>query len=147
MYCTMLVYNYHPDTKVYLSTSEADSNPLEPGSYFLPAWATFIPVIDAVDGYDRVFNEEREQWELQLRAPVVVAEGDEKERTIEDKWSELRMKRNMLLAETDWMFIVRDYVMSPETELAWKNYRQALRDITNGLANPDDAIFPEKPQQ
>ena len=139
----MLVYNYHPDTKVYLSTSEADSNPLEPGSYFLPAWATFIPVIDEEEGYDRVFDEEKNEWHLVQRTPGGV--NQETQPTLEEKWAELRFKRNMLLAETDWMFMVRDYIMTPETESAWAAYRQALRDITQTTADPDSVVWPSKP--
>ena len=40
----------------------------------------------------------------------------------------LRFKRNNLLAETDWM-ANSDVTMSDD----WKTYRQALRDLTNGL--------------
>ena len=40
----------------------------------------------------------------------------------------LRIKRNALLAQSDWM-ANSDVTMSDE----WKTYRQALRDITNGI--------------
>ena len=55
----------------------------------------------------------------------------------------LRFKRNNLLAETDWM-ANSDVTMSDE----WKNYRQELRDITNGLTTVTqvEAVeFPIKP--
>ena len=55
----------------------------------------------------------------------------------------LRHKRNRLLAETDWM-ANSDVTMST----AWRNYRQALRDITTQTPT-DDALsnitFPTKP--
>jgi len=56
---------------------------------------------------------------------------------------ELRSKRNSLLAETDYLAL-SDQTMSAEMT----TYRQALRDITNGLttvADVEAVVFPEKP--
>ena len=59
--------------------------------------------------------------------------------------AELRRQRNLLLAETDWM-ANSDVTMST----AWRNYRQALRDITTQTPT-DDALsnitFPTKPSE
>ena len=55
----------------------------------------------------------------------------------------LRFKRNNLLIETDYLAL-SDVTMSD----AMKNYRQALRDITNELTTVEqvEAVeFPEKP--
>ena len=55
----------------------------------------------------------------------------------------LRRKRNSLLAETDWM-ANSDVTMSE----AMKTYRQELRDLTNGLTTVEqvEAVeFPTKP--
>ena len=56
----------------------------------------------------------------------------------------LRMQRNNLLAETDWMGN-SDVTMSAD----WKTYRQALRDITK-TTPADDALsnitWPTKPE-
>ena len=56
---------------------------------------------------------------------------------------DLRQKRNVLLAETDYMAL-GDVTLSD----AWKTYRQALRDITDTTPS-DDALsnitFPTKP--
>ena len=61
------------------------------------------------------------------------------------RMTELRRQRNVLLAETDWM-ANSDVTMST----AWRNYRQALRDITTQTPN-DDALsnitFPTKPSE
>ena len=43
-------------------------------------------------------------------------------------WEALRKKRNLLLAETDWM-ANSDVTMSD----AWKTYRQELRDLPSTL--------------
>jgi hypothetical protein len=57
----------------------------------------------------------------------------------------LRSQRDVLLAETDWM-ANSDVTMST----AWKNYRQALRDITTQTPT-DDALsnitFPTQPTE
>jgi len=55
----------------------------------------------------------------------------------------LRAKRNKLLADTDYLAL-SDNTMSAEMT----TYRQALRDITNGLttvANVEAVVFPTKP--
>ena len=56
---------------------------------------------------------------------------------------DLRQKRDVLLAETDYMAL-GDVTMTD----AWKTYRQALRDITDTTPS-DDALsnitFPTKP--
>ena len=55
----------------------------------------------------------------------------------------LRTKRNALLAETDYLAL-SDQTLSAEMSA----YRQALRDITNGLTTVEDVnavVFPTKP--
>jgi len=56
----------------------------------------------------------------------------------------LRTKRNLLLAQTDYLAL-SDQTMSAEMT----TYRQALRDITNGLTTVEDVeavVFPERPE-
>jgi hypothetical protein len=56
----------------------------------------------------------------------------------------LRVKRDALLNETDF-YALSDVTMSAEMT----TYRQALRDITNGLstvAEVEAVVFPEKPE-
>jgi len=58
--------------------------------------------------------------------------------------SSLRGNRNELLAQTDYLAL-SDQTMSAEMT----TYRQALRDITNGLttvADVEAVVFPEKPE-
>ena len=56
------------------------------------------------------------------------------------KMMKLRQERNRLLAETDWM-ANSDVTMSDE----WRNYRQALRDITDTYSNRDEVVWPNPP--
>lgn len=55
----------------------------------------------------------------------------------------LRKKRNSKLAKTDWM----SNSDAPTMSTAWKDYRQALRDITKTYASQMDAGFkwPDEP--
>ena len=55
----------------------------------------------------------------------------------------LRVKRNELLAETDWTQN-RDVTLSNDAD--WKTYRQALRDITKEYKSLEDVKWPEKPE-
>lgn len=61
-----------------------------------------------------------------------------------DRWLIVKAKRNTLLAETDWTQNL-DAVLSIEEKAAWQEYRQALRDIPQDFANPEDVIWPVKP--
>jgi len=57
----------------------------------------------------------------------------------------LRLKRNKLLAETDWM-ANSDVTMSDD----WKTYRQDLRDLPSGLDTVEKVEakeFPTKPSE
>lgn len=52
----------------------------------------------------------------------------------------LRMDRNIKLQETDWMAIGD----RPQTDKE-KEYRQALRDITETYSSLEDVVWPNKP--
>ena len=63
---------------------------------------------------------------------------------LEEALNFLRARRNSLLAQTDYLAL-SDQTMSAEMTA----YRQALRDITNGLttvADVEAVIFPERPE-
>ena len=66
----------------------------------------------------------------------VAAEPTELERKLEN----IRMIRNGLLADTDWM-ANSDVTMSD----AWKKYRQDLRDITEGVTLSKEVVWPTAP--
>jgi hypothetical protein len=59
----------------------------------------------------------------------------------------LRAKRNKLLADTDYT-VLQDSTFTDAQVAEWVVYRQALRDITNGLTTKDEVeavVFPVKP--
>jgi hypothetical protein len=65
--------------------------------------------------------------------------------SFEEAMQDIRNKRNNLLAETDW-YANSDVTMSDDM----RTYRQALRDITNGLTTVEqvEAVeFPTKPSE
>jgi len=57
-------------------------------------------------------------------------------------WDQVRLKRNQALADSDWRAL-KDVVLPN----AWKEYRQALRDITEHPdANTAADHWPEAPE-
>ena len=76
------------------------------------------------------------------------AEHDAKVKAYQDgafdrKILELRTKRNRLLSETDWWGASDNTMTAEQTQ-----YRQELRDLTNGLTTVEEVnavVFPEKP--
>jgi len=77
-------------------------------------------------------------------------------KTEEDAWKAgafdraiagLRQKRNSLIASSDWT-VLTDSPLSAELKTAWLEYRQDLRDITEGVntvAKVNAVVFPVKP--
>jgi len=59
--------------------------------------------------------------------------------------NDLRQRRNALISSCDWVMLSD----SPVTDkTAWETYRQALRDITDGLTTVEEVNavqFPTKP--
>jgi hypothetical protein len=56
----------------------------------------------------------------------------------------LRLLRNHLLAETDWIFST-DYHIPSELRKKWTAYRQQLRDLPSVTEDPENPVWPEKP--
>jgi len=62
-------------------------------------------------------------------------------RTDEQKWADIRLQRDELLAKTDF-YALSDVTMTTEMS----NYRQALRDLPSSTSNPDEIVWPTKPE-
>jgi len=56
-------------------------------------------------------------------------------------WDNVRGGRDRLLAASDWTQVAD----APVDQQAWAVYRQALRDIPQDFASPDDVVWPEQP--
>ncbi|WP_413206315.1 tail fiber assembly protein, partial [Rhodospirillum sp. A1_3_36] len=65
--------------------------------------------------------------------------------TLEQGWSCLRHRRDQLLAASDWR-VASDSPLSDDAMAAWKNYRQALRDLPDVTPDPLAPIWPEPPR-
>ena len=64
----------------------------------------------------------------------------------EKKFRIIKQYRDDLLARSDWTQLP-DAILDETQRAVWQDYRQVLRDIPQTFANnPDDAIFPERPQ-
>ena len=57
---------------------------------------------------------------------------------------EVRIERNHRLTDTDWV-VARATETSTPVPYEWRQYRQALRDITTTATSPDDVVWPTKP--
>jgi hypothetical protein len=60
------------------------------------------------------------------------------------KWSEIRVMRDGLIRETDWVFFP-DSPVSEDAKALVSEYRQELRDIPQKFQNPEDVVWPPKP--
>ena len=93
-----------------------------------------MELINSVDGVYIPFTSD-ETNEYEARQAEWLAGADERAAT------DVREKRNTLIAETDW------WVMPDRTATADQlAYRQALRDITAQSGFPTDITWPTKPE-
>lgn len=68
-------------------------------------------------------------------------------RDIEQEWNLVRMRRNNLLTQTDIIVIPdRWALMTPEKQQEWATYRQTLRNIPQSFSDPQDVVWPIKPE-
>jgi len=58
--------------------------------------------------------------------------------------ADLRSRRNQLLASSDWTQVA-DVALTVEQDTAWRDYRQALRDLPAGLRTADEVGAVEYP--
>ena len=66
---------------------------------------------------------------------------------MKDEEFKIRERRTALIAQTDWIMFP-DSPITGEALIAWKAYRQALRDITETQPNKtfDEIIWPQPPE-
>lgn len=64
-------------------------------------------------------------------------------RNLDAEWAQLREERDMRLRASDWVEVPSS---NPSNYHAWIAYRQALRDITNDLDDPQNVVWPEVEQ-
>ena len=72
---------------------------------------------------------------------VVDATANEITNRINAEWIVVREKRNQLLRDTDYTQL-EDVSLSYADKDKYKQYRKALREITETFSNPFDVVFP-----
>ena len=60
-------------------------------------------------------------------------------------WHDVRRERDRLLRATDWTQAVADAALTDEVRAEWAAYRQALRDLPETYATPQDVVWPIAP--
>lgn len=59
--------------------------------------------------------------------------------------ADIRLERDSILCATD-KYMIEDYPISKEDKDELKAYRQALRNITDQKAFPENVVWPERPK-
>ena len=77
----------------------------------------------------------REAVDKDFEARIAAAKEDEA-----NQWAAVRLLRNQLLWDSDWVVLPDSPMSKSET---WKTYRQALRDIPQTYKRPADVVWPE----
>lgn len=137
-----IVYSYDPETKQYVGTAIAFEDPMEEGNYLVPANATDVePQFEPYqEGYYLAWNGSEWTWKPFPIEEVPVPPA----LTNEELAQAARVKRNILLAESDWTQL-NDCVLSKEVIAGWKQYRADLRNISKQVLFPTDIDWPVKP--
>ena len=66
-------------------------------------------------------------------------------RILDQKWADIRERRNRLLTESDWVVVkAKETHANASIPSDWVDYRTELRDITK-QSDPDDITWPTKP--
>lgn len=122
----MLAYRYDSN-KIYIGTVECQLDPLETkyvghDVYLLPADSTFEQPPEEKQGYNIVWNGNAWEYEEIPMPP---------EPTEEEKKESVRLVRNAYLSDTDYTQL-SDSPFTSEEKQEYANYRQYLRDYTNG---------------
>ena len=91
------------------------------------------------------------KWDVKGKSkPTEKQLKDVDEAAIEAEYNltSLRVERNLLLEQTDWIVIKeREEGGSVSNFADWKKYRQELRDITNTYKSLEDVKWPTAPSE
>jgi hypothetical protein len=89
-------------------------------------------------------NPTLENGEWVMTWEITSASSEEIAERLERKSIEVRQYRNQYLSDSDWV-VTRAKETGTNIPTAWKNYRQALRDITSQEGFPHEVVWPTKP--
>jgi len=79
--------------------------------------------------------------EIYEKQQVAIIERASPAYIAQEKWNEIRSKRNGFLSQSDWTQLDD----SRENKEVWATYRQELRDIPQTFSTPETVVWPSKP--
>ena len=97
------------------------------------------------NGIEYHFPEHFKNVEEYLKSESDKVRNEDSSVSTEMQWDDIRFKRDRLIAETDKTQLL-DSQLTKEAQAEFAEYRQALRDLPQNFDNPDDVIWPEKPE-
>ena len=107
---------------------------------YLPELPEGFSVVEITDTeFDQVVNQRTHYFDTADNTVKIIV------KTNDDKWFDVRNKRNTLLRESDWT-VMPDSPLNSEKKTEWTNYRNTLRNIPQTYNNPDDVVWPNEPQ-
>jgi len=139
-----LTYHYHPETGVFLDSSEADKSPLEPGVFLVPAFATLTPPPACESGQQTVWHNEAWSVEEIPQPPEPIPEPIPEHAPL--TWNDICEKRNGLLEQSDWTQLA-DAPLASEQRATWASYRQELRAVPQKFEAPEAVVWPQQPTE
>ena len=163
----MILHDYDSITGEYLGSSNAQANPKAEGQFLLRANSTEKKLPSYGDGEKPVFKNNKwvvlkdyrgkTAYNANDRDDFYVIEelGDLKKGFVleqpelvlsdDEKWEQVREKRNSLLAQSDWA-VLSDSPLNDKNKQQYIKYRQKLRDITKTYKKADDVVYPAQPK-
>jgi hypothetical protein len=98
-------------------------------------------IIKYWDSNDLEIEKSLAEAEIYEKQQAVIREQESPAYIAEQKWNEIRSRRNGFLTQSDWTQLED----SKENKGAWAIYRQELRDIPQTSSTPQDVIWPVPP--
>lgn len=149
----MDVFNFD-HSGYYCGTSDARPDPMTPGAFLLPAFATFDPV--PLTGASERARFVQGRWVVEAvpapepephvmpAAPVQQARPESYPVTFADPADMARYTQAQLLSASDWV-VLRAMERGEPVPPEWREYRQALRDVDKQDTFPADVAWPVAP--
>lgn len=122
----MKVYHYHPNTGVYLGSSDADPSPLEPGVFLTPALATPKVVPSVPQGSRAVFK--NDQWAIEV-IPEPLPPEPQPEKTAEELAVEALAAKKLLRQQ-----LVDAITVTTSTGKVFDGNEDAQRRLNNAIS-------------
>ena len=93
------------------------------------------------DSNDLEIEKSLAEAEIYERQQAVIRDQESPTYIAQQKWNEIRSRRNVFLNQSDWTQLDD----SKENKEAWARYRQELRDIPQTFSTAESVIWPLKP--